>query len=155
MGQSKRLYKLSEVQDIQDYDLMTTLTESDVAFATMQDNNGISPEYREIQKNITEAGIRADIEQGECGKAAIALCSRFEGLFKHVYKMNGELYEMINEFRSKQREFEINLSAANYDCLYRIRTYRNNFVHANLAGQTILPSDIQEGLRILKILEKE
>ncbi|MBE7077121.1 MAG: AAA family ATPase [Clostridiales bacterium] len=155
MGQSKRLYKLSEVQDIQDYELMTTLTESDVAFATSQDNNGISPEYKEIQNNITEAGIQADLEQGEYGKAAIALCSRFEGLFKHVYKLNGELYEMINEFRSKQREFSINLTNNNYDCLYRIRTYRNNFVHANLAGQSISPADIKEGLRILKVLEKE
>ena len=155
MGQSKRLYKLSEVQNIQDYELMTTLTESDVAFATSQDNNGISPEYKEIQNNITEAGIQADLEQGEYGKAAIALCSRFEGLFKHVYKLNGELYEMINEFRNKQREFSINLTNNNYDCLYRIRTYRNNFVHANLAGQSISPADIKEGLRILKVLEKE
>jgi Cdc6-like AAA superfamily ATPase len=155
MGQSTRLYKLSEIQDIQDYELLTTLTEADVAFATTQDNNGVSPEYKEIQKNITEAGIQADLVQGAYGKACIAICSRFEGLFKYIYKLNGELYEMINQFKSKQKQYGVNLSQADFDCLYRIRTFRNNFIHANLAQQSISPADIKEGLRILKALEKE
>lgn len=154
LQQSERLYKIAQTRELTDDDFIV-ITEDDVLGAIGKDNSGVSVEYENVKNKVTEADMYASLAQGNLGNAAVLVCTRIEALLKYVYKFDGELYEMVNTLREKQHAFGNKLTKDDFDRLYRIRTFRNNFVHSGTASGEITPTDVTECIRIIKTLENK
>lgn len=110
-------------------------------------------EYMRTQKETDDSVIFGYLAQNNLGAAATALCSRLESLLKHVYGYSGELYEMVNQLRASNNERAKIISKQDYDCIYRIRTFRNAHVHSGSPDVQITTGDISDFLKIVKSLE--
>lgn len=154
LQQSARLYKIAQTRELSDDDFII-MTEEDVLNAISKDNSGVSVEYESVKNTVTEADMYTSLSQGNLGNAAVLVCTRLEALLKYVYKFEGELYEMVNTLRENQHAFGNKLTKGDFDRLYKIRTFRNNFVHSGIAGGEITPTDVTECIRIIKMLENK
>ncbi len=134
-------------------DDLTNLNEKDLINAMQGDNSGVCPEYELVKHEVTEAGIYANVSKGDMGIAAVSLCKRLEALLKYVYKFNGDLSEMINQLKEKAQSYSLNLSRQDFDRLYRIRTFRNAFVHSGDTSSNITEADVLECVKLFKKLE--
>ena len=110
-------------------------------------------EYMRTQKETDDSVIFGYLAQNNLGAAATALCSRLESLLKHVYGYSGELYEIVNQLRASNNERAKIISKQDYDCIYRIRTFRNAHVHSGSPDVQITTGDISDFLKIIKSLE--
>ena len=151
-AQSVRLDALALRKEVT-FEDMRCFDESDVTKAMNNDNGGVYAEYENVKNDFTDANIMSAIEKGEYGNVAISICSRLEGLFKYVYKENGDLCEMINSFCQKNGA-TFGLTNSDYNLLHKIRMYRNSFVHSGSEKSDITSSDALKCLAIIKKLEK-
>lgn len=133
-------------------EMFTLINEEDVANA-IGEGKDMSAEYMRTKKETDDSVIFNYLAQSNLTSASIALCSRLESLLKHVYGYQGELYEMINQLRSSGGERARLLKKQDYDCLYRIRTYRNAHIHSGKDEVDLTPQDILDGLKIISSLE--
>ena len=149
--QSKRLDKLAAGSGMLSEEMLTTITEEDV-LPVMKGGGNVCVEYAKIKEKISDASILSLLEQDNLGTAAVSVCTRLEGLLKYKYLREGELYEMVNGMRADPILGKI-LSQDDFDCIYKVRTYRNNFVHSGSSECTLTRADISNFLRIIKQLE--
>ena len=132
---------------------LTTLSEEDVLGVLSQASMGVSPEYEKAKAEISEAKIYQFVAQNDLPGASIALCQRLEALLKYVYKYSGDLCEMINLIREKNPQMANIIGKSGFDCLHKIRTFRNAHVHSSPAENTVSAKDVAECIEIIKKLE--
>lgn len=132
---------------------LTTLNEEDVFGVLSKSDAEVSPEYEKTKAEISDAKIYQYITQNEIPNAAVAVCQRLESLLKHVYKLSGDLCEMINGIKSYDAKKAAVLGVGGFDCLHRVRTFRNAFVHSSSTENVVTEKDIAECLEIIKKLE--
>lgn len=149
--QSARLSSAS-LTSISDEEL-TTFTEADIRMIVSGKGTTSSPEYERIKKAQSNEKIKECAARGDFGAAAIAFCTRLEGMLKHMFHFNGDLCEMINELKADPSEKVRGLGRAAFDCLHRMRTYRNAYVHSGSTDVELTVQDIAEALRIITALE--
>jgi hypothetical protein len=132
-------------------EMFTLINEEDVS-ATIGEGKDVSAEYLRTKNETNDSVIFNYLAQSNLVSASIALCSRLESLLKHIYGFQGELYEMINQLRSSGGGTRL-LTKQDFDCLYRIRTYRNAHIHSGKDEVDLTPQDILDGLKIISSLE--
>ena len=134
-------------------ELQTILTVEDVLTAIGERADVKYIEYMRAKKDYDDPVIYGYLSQNNLGAASIALCSRLESLLKYVYGCSGDLCEMINQLRSSGAKRAKILIKEDYDCIYRIRTFRNAHVHSGFSDVQITKNDITECLKIISTLE--
>lgn len=156
LSQSERLDKMLKVDPnaMLGEEELTALTDADVINAISQAIDGKSPEYEKTKLETNDSVIYQMVAQNELAEATVALCRRLECLLKYVYKFSGDLSEMINMIRSKYPEMAKEIGSAGFDCLYKIRTFRNAHVHSGQATGDVTARDISECLDVIGRLEK-
>ena len=132
-------------------EMFTLINEEDIS-AAIGEGKDVSAEYLRTKNETNDSVIFNYLAQSNLVSASIALCSRLESLLKHIYGFQGELYEMINQLRSSGGGTRL-LTKQDFDCLYRIRTYRNAHIHSGKDEVDLTPQDILDGLKIISSLE--
>ena len=61
---------------------------------------------------------------------------------------------MVNALRNHPSENAKKLAKKDYDCIYKIRTFRNAHVHSSPSDIILTPQDVMDGMQIIKTLEK-
>ncbi|MBQ8429640.1 MAG: AAA family ATPase [Clostridia bacterium] len=155
LNQAQRLDKIfqsSPTAYVSD-EMLIGITESDLVGVVGDENIQKAIEYERTKAETNDGVILGHLAQKNLPAAATALCSRLESLLKHVYNFSGDLCTMVNELRSCSRENAKLLTRTHYDCIYRIRTYRNAHIHASVTDVEIVPQDVIDCLKIISMLE--
>lgn len=150
LEQSKRLDKMGA--GVLSEESLITINEQDVLPVMKGENGNICVEYERIREKFSDADIYGLLAQGNLGAAAVSVCTRLEGLLKHKYRREGDLYEMVNSLRTDPVPGK-NLTGDDFERIYRVRTYRNSYVHSGTSDTPITGADISECLRIIGQLE--
>lgn len=134
-------------------EIMVTITHEDLVGIIGEGNIQKMMEYERTKAEVNDGVIFAHLAQNNLTAAATSLCSRLESLLKHIYNFSGDLCGMINELRASSHAKAKLLTKAHYDCIYRIRTYRNAHIHASPCEVEIGPQDVMDCLKIISMLE--
>jgi SpoVK/Ycf46/Vps4 family AAA+-type ATPase len=155
LKQSERLDSLTKrnpTADIGEAEL-TSITEADIFNVIGGSMPKMSPEYEQMKSEASEAAIYQAITQNNIAGAALLLCRRLESLLKNVYHFSGDLCEMINAIKTQCPDKAAQLGKAGFDCLHKIRTYRNAHVHSTASDCVVTARDIAECVDVIKTLE--
>lgn len=155
LNQAQRLDKMFQFNPTMQpsREVMVTITEEDLMGVIGDGNIQKTMEYERTKAELNDGVIFAHLAQKNLPAAATALCSRLESLLRHVYSLSGDLCNMVNELRSSSHAKAKLLTKTHYDCIYRIRTYRNAHVHASTCEVEIGPQDVMDCLKIISMLE--
>ena len=155
LDQSQRLDKLCMTMDPSyiTREMMTTINEQDLATVLGGGAVDLSPEYERTKLETNDVIIYGYLAQNNIGSATVALCSRLESLLKHIYRFEGDLSDMVNKLRDCGKEQAKRLTRDDYDCIYRIRKYRNAHIHSAMPDVEVSHEDIVRCMKLLSILE--
>ncbi|MBR2337164.1 MAG: AAA family ATPase [Clostridia bacterium] len=147
-----RIFQTSPTAQVSD-EMMVTITEDDLSGVVGEDSISKTIEYERTKAEINDGVIYGYLSQKNLPSAATALCSRLESLLRYVYNFSGDLCTMINELRSSSHAKAKLLTREHYDCMYRVRVYRNAHVHAGECDVQLTPQDVMDCLKIILMLE--
>jgi hypothetical protein len=134
-------------------EMLTKFTVEDIAGAIGENVDEKSLEYARTKKETDDTVVFNHLSQGNLVSAAITLCSRLESLLRYVYGYEGELYEMVNQLRASGHERAKILTKADYDLIYRLRTFRNAHIHAGKDEVNLTKEEILDSLKLISSLE--
>jgi len=153
--QAKRIDKIIQTlpPDQISNEVLTTITDADLVGIVGDECISKMIEYDRTKAELNDGIIMGHVAQNNLPAAATAFCSRLESLLRYAYGFAGDLCTMINELRSSNHEKAKLLNRSHYDCIYRVRVYRNAHIHASVPESEITPQDIMDCLKIISILE--
>ena len=151
LAQSQRVAQMSKVGRVTIEDLKT-ITDGDVSSVICNKNASQGElEYEKVKAEVTQEYLFGLLSQNNLGTATVALCTRLESVLKHVYKLSGDLSEMINQLRSAPVAAKIGKDG--FDLIYRIRTYRNSFVHSTTPNVTVSAGDVMNCFNLISAID--
>ena len=155
LRQSKRIDKLiqSKPADQISNDELMSVTDEDLIGIVGEESIKKMIEYDRTKAELNDGIIIGHVSNNNLPAAATAFCSRLESLLRYAYGFSGDLCTMINELRSSNHEKAKLLNRTHYDCIYRVRVYRNAHIHASVPEAEITPQDIMDCLKIISMLE--
>ena len=155
LNQAQRMDKLMQTMpaDRITEAVLTSIDDTDLLGVVGDDNINKVIEYQRTAAELNDGVIFGYLSQNNLAAAATALCTRLESLLRHVYKLSGDLCDMVNQLRSSTHAKAKMIGKLQYDCIYRVRTFRNAHIHASESSVAISPADVMDCLKIINTLE--
>lgn len=104
-------------------------------------------EYDKLKKDCSKDVILSEVKSGNLDGAIVKLCVRLESVLKFKYRLEGDLFTMIETFISSVGGNE------KYRILHKLRIKRNNLVHSDSQDVDFTKNDLYEALAVVEEMD--
>ena len=103
-------------------------------------------EYDKLKKDICKEVLLKEISKGDLNDVIVKLCVRLESILKYKYRLEGDLFTMIDGFIAVNNDEK-------YKILHKLRIKRNNLVHSDSQDINFTKDDLLLAVAIIEEMD--
>ncbi len=107
----------------------------------------IKDDYERAARENSAEVISEELKKGNSDGAVVALCVRLESILKYKYRLDGDLFTMIDAFIAN------NGGEEKYRVLHKLRMKRNSLVHSDGQKVDFTKSDLLAALAVVEEMD--